>query len=301
MIHPIFLGMLLALLLPWTLYAAQAGAEGRGPNWWKAVPWLNGLAVILTMSRGPQLVVGMTVFFLVFFRMPAWRRTLAWGSAAAVLVVAFGHSYVIEFLHGWSNERHRNTITIKGQPYEYSGTTHRLLQVRVFEDAALSSGWFGYGTRRVTTVPRDVPFVEPHLAETFYSIDNHYLITILRGGFAGVGLFLASAILVLIPLGKSAFARENPGSLLAAGLFGALCAELVLLSTVYMAPDFGFHLMFMFGIGGSLAQCLSTQSVEELPDRAVPFMRAAAMSRGRRLVTGHPAIAHPLEGSASGG
>ena len=134
--HPIFFGLLLVLLLPWALAAARRARSGNGPLWWMALPWLVGVSICLTMSRGPQLAMLLTLVIAFFFRFPPRARiwiTTAFGTLAISIL---GSSFLLQALHAWSNEagQEKQKVSIQGELYEYSGTNHRLLQLKVYEN-----------------------------------------------------------------------------------------------------------------------------------------------------------------------
>jgi hypothetical protein len=285
--HPIFLGLTMVLLFPWTIAAADRAKAGFGPKWWKWAPWIVAGGAFLAMSRGPQIAVFIVLGVVAYFRLPEWRTRLVTIALGGVLILAPQYMLLKEALHSWSNEDRTEAmhITIRGESYEYSGTSHRLLQMLVFADSFLDAGWFGYGTDRV--VAKDIPNVEAHLLIAFSSIDNHYLLHGLKNGMCGLACYLLLSAATLIRLAPAGLALRNPYSLLAAGLFGAISASLIILAMVYLADDFGFHLTFIMGAACSLRTCFDeSKSSRYYSDDMGPAVVVAP--RRRRLTVGHP-------------
>jgi hypothetical protein len=277
--HPIFFGLVLVMILPWALEAARRAKDGDGPRWWLATPWLTGIAACCPMSRGPQIGVMACLLLTVFLRFPAWRRGLA--TAAIVLGISGAVAYkpLIELLHIWSNENQKpkETVVIAGRPVEYSGTNHRVLQLSVYQEAALNAGWGGYGLLCMSTKPSKIPYVEEHLREMFFSIDNHYLWMLLRAGFGGIALFVLLGVSALCLLIRPALTLDAPHSLLAGGLFASILVVMVLVTTVFFAADFGFLWLFNIGLSGSLRKSFNSRKATSTALLVTP-----------RLAPGHP-------------
>ena len=304
--HPISFGMMLVLLMPWAIEGAAQARAGRGPRWWRHLPWLNGAAVFFAMSRGPQVAAVICLFGLVCFRYPAWRLRLITGLGAAALFLAVGRDYAVNALHVWSNEdgQHHEHYVINGVSMEYSGTNHRILQLLVYEEAALNAGFFGYGTLALSTTPSTIPFVDPELEVTFHSIDNHYLCFLLSKGYLGIGLFILLAVSVLCALWRPAMTLDAPQSTLAAAMFSILVGQMIILTTVWFCFAFGCNWLILAGMAVSLRQQFELGGVESpaaasdgAPHEnlnATPFRTFAP---ARRLVPGHPQIGIDSTGS----
>ncbi len=281
--HPIFFGMMLVMLLPWGLEAARLAANGQGPKWWKAVPWITGLAICSPMSRGPQIGLMICLVVTFFLRNPAWRRTFAVAALLVCVVGAVAYKPLIAALHVWANEdqQAKEIVMINGNPVEYSGTNHRMLQLTVYEKAALNAGWGGYGAMciRVSTEPSKIPYVEEHLREKFISIDNHYLLMLLRTGYSGIGLFILLGICALCYLVRPAFALAASQSMLAGGLFASIMAVMFLVTTVFFATDFGFLWLFNIGVAASLRKSFNARFEPAIAPRVQPS-----------LAPGHPLL-----------
>jgi hypothetical protein len=294
--------MLLLTLFPWTLPAVRPNTEvqispgGEGekdfflfvpatiesPAWHRWVPWLTGVAVLCSMSRGPQIALGVMLLTMAYFRLPKYRRAILLGVASVCLVAVFGRTIVLDVLHRWSNENHAvRTISIQGEDYEYTGTNHRWLQFMVYRQAMANTGLVGYGSRSVMDRPLHVPYTEEHLLKLFWSIDDHYIFYLLQAGFLGLGLFLLICLATLKTLWSPSLDLQSPTSLFTAGLFGAQLGVAIALLTVWFANDFGFQWMFNVGVSASLLS--STEAMRQ------PMRKLMVPIVPRRLVPGHPA------------
>jgi len=272
--HPIFFGMLLVLLLPWALEAARRARAGEGPWWWKPLPWLNGVGVLGTLSRGPLLAAGATLVTAAFFYRPQWRLALAAMVLAAAATALTARAVVVDLLEIGVDDvpTVQSTIVVNGQMFQYTGTRHRLLLFEVYRDSMAHAGWLGYGVRE----ENDFPHVEDHLRGLFASVDNHYMFTLLSAGYLGLAALLALGVAGVGHLLSHAVRGKPSEVLLEAAMLGALGGELVLLLTVWFSPTFGFGLLFSVGLAGSWR---AAQTASE------PRVTCACASR--RLVRGH--------------
>ncbi len=172
------------------------------------------------------------------------------------------------------------TIVIDGHSYDYTGTNHRLLLLRVYADAIAHAGWFGFGTPKVSGDTTHVPFVEDQLRSLFASIDNHYVQFVLQAGYLGVGLFVVLGAVSAGYLLPPALAIDHRRGLLAAGLFGAIVATMFSLMTVWLSRDFSFFWLLLVGVAGAWRS-------EILTERAMSLARRPTNVLQRRLVPGH--------------
>ena len=283
MVHPIYFGIGLVMVLPWAMAAAAEVKRGDGPRWWRAAPWLVAAGIFFTMSRGPQLAAVLTLLVMAWFRKPRLRPVLLATAACGLAGVVTFHGFLLDLLQSWSQESWRQVIVVNGELVEYNGTMHRLLQLRVYADAVSHAGWFGYGSAPLLAGTTTVPYVEDHLRTMFSSIDNHYLQFVLQTGHLGLGLFVALSACGLAYLARVALRREDPQAVLAAALFGAIVAVLGSLVTVYFATDISF--LFVASLGMAAARRAAELS-------AGSHQRAAAVAISpfglRRLAPGHP-------------
>ena len=273
--HPIFFGMGLVLLLPWALEASRLAKLGKGPKWWRRLPLMMTAALFATVSRGPQIAAMATAGIYYFFRIPKLR--------APLLIVAIGggvgavvfQEQIIDLLAVIAGEKGGDEepiiIKIEGEEVEYTGTNHRVLLFRVYDEPIKRVGWFGYGTELAGVE------LEESIAQRFGSIDCHYLLFLLQHGYLGIGSFIILTLVILLDLGRIAIRHTLPEAGLAAGLFGALLAVAVLLMSVWFSPDFAGIWLFSAGLAGRLPYLASSpQSVLQPASPSVAAPAAAA-------------------------
>jgi len=244
--HPIYLGFMLVLFLPWSLHARRLAIQGTCPHWWRFLPWLTMAAVMASGSRGPLIaglatIVGPFIVARRRLRIPAMIATVACVGA----FVAFQESTVdaLTMLAGGTDEA--VLITIDGREVEYTGTSHRILQVEIYDSALVTVGPFGYGSKLSALDFDDIP-------ERFRSIDCHYLLFYLQYGLGGILLFLLLAGSTLVNLLHVVRARGSPLAEFATSLACAMASVTVLLVSVWFSPDFGTVWLFTAGLAATM-------------------------------------------------
>lgn len=278
--HPIFFGLQLAMLFPFAMAAARRSREGSAPAWWRYLPWIVGAGTFFTMSRGPQLAILLTLAVAYAVRFPRYRLLVLVPLVCAIGLVGLRINQAVELLQLWSGEDSSMLLVIKGEPVHYTGTSHRLLQLRVYEEAVAHAGWFGYGSVALAATDVKIPYIEEHLRQMFFSIDNHYLQFVLQNGFVGIGLFLMLCLTSAYYAATSALAGTDDRRYFGA-YFGAMfVAVAVLVFTVWLASDYRFVLLTMFGVAGSLPRYRAAQMKPAKPVAGVPL----------QLTPGHPSV-----------
>jgi hypothetical protein len=259
--HPIYFGLLLALTLPWVLMAYRAALRHTAPRWWIAVPFLVAAAAVVTVSRSAQLAVLIVLATDLFFRRPRYRPAMLLVAAVGGLAFVVFREQVLDLLGAYAGETHVGDewVVINGVEYEYTGTRHRDLLNQAYEEPIEKAGWFGFGTN-LTDMPKD-----PEMPIQFVSIDHHYLLHYLRYGIVGTVAFLNFAVSGAWNLAREAWARDGPLSDLAAGLFGAFVAVIIMIRGVALSPDFGFTWVFVAGLAASMRARRTVAPVPAVP------------------------------------
>jgi len=259
LLHPIHFGNMMLMLFPWTLEAARRGFSGQGPSWWRFAPVVGFLGTFSSLSRGPILGLFIVLGVVIYLRLPRLRPLLVNVGMLGVAVLMMNFSGAVDALHKSSGEKQEwgeYIVAIDGDEYEYTGTNHRLLQFLVFRPALENAGLFGFGTWGIK--PKHIAYIEPPLRAKFWSIDNHYILMTLRSGYLGLGLFLAlggTALCYALRLGL----YGDVDGWLASGMCGALLASMILLWSVWFAPDFAFVWLTSVGlVGGWWAKATSS-------------------------------------------
>jgi len=248
--HPIYLGLTLAMVMPWAIEAAVRSWNKTGPWWWRLVPFPIILGIISTGSRAAQIsvaVVLVATFFQVFRK---WRWTIVLLGLLAGATFEAYRDDIIELMDTYISEKKEGVeyVIINGVKHPYTGTLHRDLLFLVFEEAIDKNDWLGYGANTMDKIPTD-----PDMDSRFKSIDNHFLLWFLQYGYLGLTLFAIFAISIVCNLlPPLLYGRGAPGRL-AGGLFGAMVGSLIAMRAVWFAPDYAWVFLFC----GGLSTCLS--------------------------------------------
>ena len=247
--HPIFFGLVLVMVSPFAIEAAQRGWQGRGPKWWIVLPFTMFAAVVSTVSRGPIAAALATAFATVTFRVPRLRPLLIGVALAGGCIAVVAKEQILEIVTNTvESDDFERWVEIDGEEYRYTGTAHRRLLLLAYREPIEECPFFGYGERL-----QGVTIAE-HLSDRFSSFDNHYLLLYLQRGLAGLALFIGITLLAVWYLAKVAWNTRQPHSVIAGSLAGALLSVSALLSSVWFAPDHGT--VWLFSVG--LATCMST-------------------------------------------
>lgn len=257
--HPIHFGNMMLMLFPWTLEASRRGFSGQGPSWWRFAPAVGFLGVMSSLSRGPVLGLFIVLSVVIYLRLPRFRLVLVNVGMIGVAMLMLNFTGAVDALQKSSGEEQEwgaYMVAIDGDEYEYTGTNHRLLQFLVFRPAIEDAGLFGFGTWGIK--PKHIAYIEPSLRAKFWSIDNHYILMTLRSGYLGLGLFLALGLTAMCYALRLGLYGDEEGWL-ASGMCGALLASMILLWSVWFAPDFAFVWLTSVGlVGGWWVKATST-------------------------------------------
>ncbi len=279
--HPIFFGMMLVMMLPWAFEASRLCRQGGYPKWWGWMPRLLALCLFCCVSRGPQLAGMFTAATYYFFRLPKIRMPVVLLLGIVGPIGYLNKDVIVELLGKAAGEKQEDIklIMINGEEYEYTGTAHRMLLFKVYDEPIQNVGFFGYGTQLKGVT------IDESLEQTFGSIDCHYLLFMLWHGYLGVGAFCILTLTILLKLGRLAFQIEKPQSALAAGLLGAMFGVAILLVSVWFSSDFAGVWLFSAGLASGL-QSLVSNEVKPAPDEEPTLQnQLETPARSRRFLT----------------
>lgn len=258
--QPIYFGALQAMLLPWSLYAASRTQRGVGASWWRWAPWLTVLGVLFTISRSPLFALGVILYVTAVITKPVYRKILWVLVFTTIVAGVIGWQSVFDAFHRWGGElqhtkRPAPTVVIDEQKNVYTGTLTRVYLFDVYSVAMRRAGWLGFGTERTTSFPVKVPIGHQYTetVKRLPTIDNAYILLILRFGYLGATIFTLlgiAAIEAFVSMVDRPFAR---GIVFCAAAAGALVAILLLLMTVWMPNDFGFWYLWTIGAASGLS------------------------------------------------
>jgi hypothetical protein len=277
--HPILTGLALVLIFPMALTAARYARERLAPAWWRLAPWATAAAIWATISRGPLLAFIGTFTIYQFFRRPMLRVpiVLLWAAVAAAQTFAPQaiNAALISF-SGESEDEDENgrVIELNGKEYIYNGTSHRWMLYMVYDEAMRRAGILGLGR---TPFGGYISLIDdPNVpSRWFSSVDNNYIVNQIQYGLLGHYLFVASALLPVLPLARVAWSHRGPLGTFAAALVGAIVSLLLILYTVAMTIDLRFFWFSSLGMAVSIAQIARHQArrppaTRIAPPRALP-------------------------------
>ncbi len=290
--HPIFFGMALVMSMPWALHGMELAKKTNTRKWMKFAPWALAVGLFATVSRGPQFCSLVPVGTYFFFRKPRLRVPIVLGALLGGLFLYSVRDQILGVLGKMAGEKEETVsmIEIGGEPYEYTGTRHRILLWIAYREAIEKLPTFGYGLEL-----RGVPLDE-HLAMRFGSIDGHYLMFLLQHGYYAIGLFLLLGLLGMLNSAYVALNRNQPAATLAAGLFGAILAVMANLSSVWFPPDFGSVWLFCIGLAATLARLPDPPDID--PPVPVPIpLPMAPIARTPVRTPAHPPQSQDCSGS----
>ncbi len=257
--HPIYFGALQVLLFPWTLYAAARTRRGQGQRWWRWTPWFAGAGVFFTISRAPQLAVGVVVYVAAMLAKPHYRKWLFGVAAAGLfggLIAWQSVLYVIHLMGGEQTvlEKFRPTFIIDGEKRQASSALQRVYFFDVYGLAMRRAGWFGFGTERTTGFPPRVPIGQQHVEtlKRLWTVDNAYILITLRFGYLGLTCFVCLGIAAIAKYMQMGWLPQVHGLVFFAGMAGTLLATMLVLLTVWMPHDFGFWYLWSVGTASGL-------------------------------------------------
>jgi hypothetical protein len=285
--HPIYLGLLLSLTLPWLLQAARSARAGTGPRWWIATPYCLAAAAFVTVSRSAHLAIVGVLASDQFFRKPSYRLPMFLLLLIGVVLFFIFREPVLDSLGAYAGESEvgNDKVMIYGQEYDYSGTRHRDLLLLAYEGPIERVGWFGFGTTPWTN-HRFNADADPNMDIRFRSVDHLYLQLYLKYGLLGIITFLLFALSAAWNLARAAIARDGPLSDLAAGMFGSFVAVTIMIRGVALSFDFGATWLFVAGFAASLQ---ARRQIARLAEYGASSNMTAAPPGQEPRHTAHPA------------
>ncbi|MEM9827595.1 MAG: O-antigen ligase family protein [Planctomycetota bacterium] len=160
------------------------------------------------------------------------------------------------------SDQRKTLVTVNGEVIEHSSTLARLRIFDVYGTAAKRAGLLGYGSEAVSGFPPNIPHLpkEALAIEKFWTVENSYLLMLLRFGWVGLAAFV---FLMLSPFWAATTWMDWD---IRAELQVLACGVLMmalLLATVY--PDYQMigPLLFLLGIMSGWTDPRVTQAAEK--------------------------------------
>lgn len=251
--HPIYFGMLLAVLAPWLVCLFEK-KESTG---WRSFAMLTipvlVVGILSTISRTPVVtIVGSWV--LLFAITIRWLRvptaTLITLAIAVFLIFPY---QVTDFIEKHTAHGRNRLVEMNGSAVVYSASRARLLLPLAYAKAMANAGVVGYGTLATQTFPLNIPYLggTAETRDELRMVDNGYVLTVLRLGW--LGGFLVIVLLITGILSCLVIYRRRPDRLFPAALLGLLIVySSVSLNLVSQVYDFFLPVLWMLGIVSGL-------------------------------------------------
>ncbi|WZO96683.1 hypothetical protein EP7_003688 [Isosphaeraceae bacterium EP7] len=244
--HPITMGQVMVMMLPWCLVASRKTSRSRIGKWF--YPGMNLLAIVTTLTRGAILGFFESLYLIAFTRSRhRFLMGLALAVAAAGLVLGEEMAISVIASMGGEDETGNSMIFIEGEPYMYNSARHRILQYKVFAVALRDAGMTGLGPDLQGYMSRY------NVAGVFSrSIDSHYILSTLQSGYFFLFSFHLITVCMIYRYGKIAWAKVGPYAPLASGLFAASIVGTVTWLSVFLTWELGIIYIFYSGLACNL-------------------------------------------------
>jgi O-Antigen ligase len=251
--HPMYLGQLLVLLLPWcvifTSYAHRTSAILVGVS--SVLICVTGVCFSTSRAAILGLPVGVLAF-LIASRGQIQKYAICFGITAA-LAIFYNREELLTALHRWSGE----AIYTKSKNTIISGTMTRVNLFKAYAPAIEKAGLLGFGTHATAKFPPMIPRAahDPSLDHNTRFIDNSYLLLYLRFGLFGLLSFIAAvlaSVWTLYAASSQQGALFSVDAIIVRSILSGLAAVIFGMSTVWCPPDYGFLLLWTMGIASGL-------------------------------------------------
>jgi hypothetical protein len=269
--HPIYHGVVLLLMMGWCITSIREMKVNGASKWYLLAIGAVALGIIATGSRGPIFGMLILVYFMMTYFMLQYRKILI---ALGVITLVASFSFreeVFGVLEDWSGENRKakkqKVLNIDSEEVQQSSVRSRVNAFKVYGVALSRAGLIGFGSAKSAGFPPVNLPLGARDAETLKnsrSIENQYLIFILRFGFLGASIFAATGIVAVTQFYKTAsrYPGRYVGSL-AAVLGSTLGSAMVVIGTVWMPPDIEFPLLWTFGASSGLFVAHQLRNLEE--------------------------------------
>ncbi len=253
--HPIFLGMVLAVLMPW-LSCMWQSFESRKMRAVTAFAGLVGFAgAVCTVSRTPVISILVTAVLILPLKFKSSRWLFGITLMLAVAGFAAFPDEVMDTVSRWTGGGDRPwLIEVDGEAVVTSSSRTRLHVFGVYSEALVKAGLFGYGSEATDGFPLRIQNMESRVKSQhlFHQVDNAYILLTLRLGWLGGGC-LVILFLTAIATGLSLH-FDRPDQMFP-GVTGCMLTAIAGFSLlmVFMSYDFGLPILWTIGVLSGLA------------------------------------------------
>ena len=247
--HPIYFGMLIAVLTPWLVSFWQLSRTYA----FRSLAFIAGAislaGAVGTVSRTPTLTILGSAIGLLVVRFRAIRWPILITTIAVVTGFLLFPDKITDTVSQWTGGGDRlRVIEVDGNETEFSSSRSRLVLITAYSKALLKGGLTGYGSEAVSQFPPKIPYMQGKAeASEILAVDNAYILIMLRFGWLGAGCFVLTFITAIFS--AAVLHNNKPDDLFPA----AAAAMLFVVSTfsfflVWMSYDFGFEILWTCGI-----------------------------------------------------
>ncbi len=246
--HPIYFGMLIAVLAPWLVSFWQLSRTYA----FRSLAFIAGAislaGAVGTVSRTPILTILGSATGLLVVRFHAIRWPILITTIAVVTGFLLFPDKITDTVSQWSGGGDRLRVReVDGNETEFSSSRSRLVLITAYSKALIKGGLTGYGSEAVSQFPPKIPYMQGKAeASEILAVDNAYILMMLRFGWLGAGCFVLTFITAIF---SAAVLHNNKPD----DLFPAAASMLFVVSTfafflVWMSYDFGFEILWTCGI-----------------------------------------------------
>ncbi len=252
--HPIYFGNVQLMLLAFPMFAVyKALRKDWAPYWILSLIIACG-GIFFTVSRAPILGVVAAFAIAISILIPKSRIPIGAATVAVLLLVVLFWPTVKDAMvqsGRIDGFRKQNALVKTDEGFvETSGSMTRWFELKLYGPAALRGGLFGYGTSNALVFPPrvGVQIADPAALKYWKFVDNSYLLMMLRFGWLGVICFAGMLAAAFVRLVLRSIASNGDVRALTAFLAASLGAMILVIGTVWPAPDYQSVLFWMLGI-----------------------------------------------------
>jgi hypothetical protein len=247
--HPIYFGMLIAVLTPWLVSFWQLSRTYA----FRSLAFIAGAislaGAVGTVSRTPILTILGSAIGLLVVRFRAIRWPILITTIAVVTGFLLFPDKITDTVSQWTGGGDRlRVIEVDGKETEFSSSRSRLVLITAYSKALIKGGLTGYGSEAVSQFPPKIPYMQGKAeASEILAVDNAYILTMLRFGWLGAGCFVLTFITAIFS--ATLLHNNKPDD-----LFPAATASMLFVAStfsfllVWMSYDFGFEILWTCGI-----------------------------------------------------
>lgn len=258
--HPIYFGMLLAVLTPWIACLLEKRESVSLRIFAVLAVIITTLGLLATFSRTPIVTVVGSSVFLMAVMIRKLRIPIATVVISAVAVFLIWPYQVADFIGKHTFDENQRLVEVDGAAVVYSASRSRLLLPVVYAKAMVNAGVVGYGSEATKAFPLNIPYLEgtAETKDALKLVDNAHVLTILRFGWLG-GFFMELLLFTAIISSWSLY-LWRPDRIFPIAVTGLLILySLISLNLVSQVYDFAFVVIWTIGIiSGQCSQRLET-------------------------------------------